>query len=131
MRHAHDAGFYFVSRRWRAGTLTNALEMLQTTRLPDLVILLNVRSLGTAVKECIDVSIPTIGIVDSDCDPGDVTYPIPCSDDGGRHKTIRRYPLIYSLSSLTMAMAIYLCSDAPFELILKSISHTIKHSKIE
>ena len=80
---ARDCGEYFVTGRWRGGTFTNS-HMLGTRRLPDLVIFLHLPSLGRnllAVKEAAQCNIPSIGIVDSDCNPNLIMYPIPGNDD--------------------------------------------------
>ena len=55
-------------------------------RLPDLVILLHTREgikydEHPAVKDSAKAGIPTVAVVDSDCNPNLVTYPIPGNDD--------------------------------------------------
>ena len=78
---ARDCGEYFVTRRWVGGTLTNSQMLLGTQRLPDLVIFLSVPPSKTAVKEAVMCNIPSIGLVDSDCNPNLITYPVPGNDD--------------------------------------------------
>lgn len=78
---ARDCGEYFVTQRWRGGTLTNSFMLLGTLRLPDLAIFLSVPPSKTAIKEVAMCNIPSIGIVDTDCDPNLITYPIPGNDD--------------------------------------------------
>jgi len=51
---------------------------------PDLVICLNPLENQTLLQECSQYRIPTIGIIDTDCDPTCVTYPIPANDDSLR-----------------------------------------------
>ena len=34
-----------------------------------------------AIRDAAKMSIPTVGIVDSDCDPNMITFPIPGNDD--------------------------------------------------
>lgn len=83
-RTARDCGEYFVTRRWRSGTLTNSYMLIGTTKLPDLIVFLHLPSLGKkmqAVTEAAMANIPTIGIVDSDCNPNLIMYPIPGNDD--------------------------------------------------
>ncbi|KAL6942935.1 hypothetical protein ACO0RG_001905 [Hanseniaspora osmophila] len=99
---------YGIHTRWIGGTLTNPTEIaggwarqkvdmadnptgepltdLQTDGLikPDLIIVLNPKQNKTALKEAMKVRIPTIGIVDTDCEPSLVTYPIPGNDDSAR-----------------------------------------------
>ena len=81
---ARETGEHFVTRRWRGGTFTNSYMVLGTRRLPDVVVFLHLPSLGRntlAVKETAMCNIPSIGIVDSDCNPNLITYPIPGNDD--------------------------------------------------
>lgn len=54
------------------------------TRVADLIIFLHLPSLGRnmlAVKEAAQANVPSIGIVDSDCNPNLTMYPIPGNDD--------------------------------------------------
>jgi len=83
-RTARECGEYFVTRRWRGGTLTNALMLTGMTRVADLIVFLHLPSLGRnqlAVKEAAQANVPSIGIVDSDCNPNLIMYPIPGNDD--------------------------------------------------
>lgn len=97
---------YFVIHKWTPGTITNALENpkprlevdmadIPTKRQlsadegalnikPDLIVMLNPLESQVAVKEANQARIPTVGIVDTNCDPGIVTYPIPANDDSVR-----------------------------------------------
>ena len=78
---ARECGEYFVARQWIAGTLTNSQMLLGTLRLPDLIIFLSVPPSQTAIKETVMCNIPSIGVVDSDCNPNLITYPVPGNDD--------------------------------------------------
>lgn len=78
---ARDCGEYFYTNKWLSGTFTNSQMLLGTTRLPDLVIYLSVPTSETAMKEAAMCNIPSVGIVDSDCNPNLLTYPIPGNDD--------------------------------------------------
>ena len=83
---AKDCGEYAHCRFWRGGILTNStIQFQSTTRLPDLMIFMNTLSNSfeqhSAVRDAAKLSIPTIGIVDSNCDPTLITYPIPGNDD--------------------------------------------------
>ena len=77
---AHMCGEYYVTN-WRGGTFTNSFELLNTFRLPDLMIFTSVPPSKTAVKEAAMACVPSIGVVDSDCDPNLILYPIPGNDD--------------------------------------------------
>lgn len=79
-------GEYAHCRYWRHGTFTDSRNVFgQTIRLPDLCIFLHTQNSvfkqHKAVTDCAKLMIPTIGIVDSDCDPRLITYPVPGNDD--------------------------------------------------
>ncbi|XP_055695087.1 28S ribosomal protein S2, mitochondrial [Lutzomyia longipalpis] len=74
------------TRYWRGGVFTNAkVQFKAVTRLPDLCIFLNtlnnVMTQHTAVRDSAKMSIPTIGVVDTNCNPNLITYPVPGNDD--------------------------------------------------
>ncbi|KAI5308426.1 28S ribosomal protein S2, mitochondrial [Ascosphaera atra] len=105
---AKFAGGYHVFERWIPGTLTNAQRVLSGCELqivdafdrpipdmqkhlenwpplkPDLVVCLNPLENVPLLHECGLLTIPTIGIIDTDADPTRVTYPIPANDDSLR-----------------------------------------------
>lgn len=83
---AQDVKEYAHCRRWKGGSFTNAsMQFGAVTRLPDLCIFLNslndVFQQHIAVVESAKMNIPTIGIMDSSCDPKLITYPVPGNDD--------------------------------------------------
>lgn len=83
---AIEAGEFSHTRFWRGGIFTNAnVQFDAVTRLPDLCIFLNtqnnVLTQHTAVRDAAKMAIPTIGIVDSNCNPNLITYPVPGNDD--------------------------------------------------
>ena len=49
--------------------------------LPDVVIFTNQKKDIQAIRECLRLGIPAICIVDSNCDPDLIPYPIPANDD--------------------------------------------------
>lgn len=49
--------------------------------LPDVVIFTNQLKDALAIQECLKLGIPTISIVDTNCNPDLVPYPIPANDD--------------------------------------------------
>jgi small subunit ribosomal protein S2 len=53
-------------------------------RLPGLVFILDTKREHIAVRECQRLGIPSIGVVDTNSDPDDVTYPVPGNDDAIR-----------------------------------------------
>ncbi|WP_282926100.1 30S ribosomal protein S2 [Helcococcus kunzii] len=52
--------------------------------LPDLLFVIDPKNENIAVKEARKLGIPIVGIVDTNCDPDDVDYPIPGNDDAIR-----------------------------------------------
>lgn len=83
---ALECGEYAHTRFWRGGIFTNANHQFgAVTRLPDLCIFLNTQNnilnQHTAVRDSAKMLIPTIGIVDSNCNPNLITYPVPGNDD--------------------------------------------------
>ncbi|KAL1961225.1 hypothetical protein VTO42DRAFT_3171 [Malbranchea cinnamomea] len=108
VRAAELAGGYFIFERWVPGSLTNGQQILGHCELkmvdaldnevpgyehmltdravlkPDLVICLNPMENAVLLHECGLLSVPTIGIIDTDADATRVTYPIPANDDSLR-----------------------------------------------
>ena len=58
----------------------------QMPRLPGAVFVVDIRREDIAVKEANKLGIPVIAMVDTNCDPNRVEYPIPVNDDA--QKTI-------------------------------------------
>ncbi|XP_044577445.1 28S ribosomal protein S2, mitochondrial isoform X2 [Cotesia glomerata] len=74
------------TRFWLDGIFTDSTKKFKAvTRLPDLVILINtlndVLRQNNAVRDSAKMCIPTVGIVDTNCNPNLVTYPVPGNDD--------------------------------------------------
>jgi len=85
-RTALDCGEFALCSVWKRGIFTNStITFGAVTRLPDTVIftstLNNVFETNDAVIETAKLNIPSIGIVDSSCDPRLITHPIPGNDD--------------------------------------------------
>ncbi|XP_015449644.2 28S ribosomal protein S2, mitochondrial, partial [Pteropus alecto] len=83
---ARACGEYAHTRYFKGGLLTNAPLLLgPSVRLPDLIIFLhtlnNVFEPHVAVRDAAKMSIPTVGIVDTNCNPCLITYPVPGNDD--------------------------------------------------
>jgi small subunit ribosomal protein S2 len=53
-------------------------------QLPGAVFIIDARKERIAVNETKKLGIPSVGIVDSNCNPDDITYPIPGNDDAIR-----------------------------------------------
>jgi len=83
---AVEVGEYSHCRDYESAILTNSIRKFGgITRLPDLVIFVNtletIMSTHKAVFDSSKMLIPTVAIVDSNCDPNLITYPIPGNDD--------------------------------------------------
>lgn len=53
----------------------------EITKLPDVMYVVGIDREKHAVKEANDLNIPVVAIVDTNCDPSSITYPIPGNDD--------------------------------------------------
>jgi len=53
-------------------------------RLPDVIVIVDVERELTALEEAIRLEIPVVAIIDTNCDPRIVDYPIPANDDSIR-----------------------------------------------
>ncbi|MGE0212334.1 MAG: 30S ribosomal protein S2 [Parvibaculaceae bacterium] len=51
---------------------------------PDMMFVIDTNKEAIAVKEANRLNIPVVAILDSNCDPKGITYPIPGNDDAGR-----------------------------------------------
>lgn len=67
------------------------------TNLPDVVIIIDQQKEFTAIQECITLGIPTICLVDTDCNPDLTDIPIPANDDA-------RASIRWILNKLTLAI---------------------------
>lgn len=69
----------------KAAKLERALGGIKTMgRLPDVLYVVDPRKESIAVKEARKMQIPIVAIVDSNCDPTEIDYPIPGNDDAIR-----------------------------------------------
>ncbi|XP_038601076.1 28S ribosomal protein S2, mitochondrial isoform X1 [Tachyglossus aculeatus] len=83
---ARDCGEYAHARYFKGGLLTNAaIQYSPEVRLPDLVVFVNtlnnVFEQHVAVRDAAKMNIPTVGLVDTNCNPCLLTYPVPGNDD--------------------------------------------------
>lgn len=71
--------------RRELGKLKKHLDGIKGMRkLPDIVIVVDQKRESTAIQECIKLGIPTICILDTNCNPDLVDIPIPANDDAIR-----------------------------------------------
>jgi small subunit ribosomal protein S2 len=88
---AEECNAHYVNTRWVGGLLTNWSTISaffggvrQLSSLPDLVVIVGQPHERNAVLECQKLNIPTITLLDSNCDPSYTTYGIPANDDSTR-----------------------------------------------
>ncbi|KAK5685812.1 hypothetical protein LTS10_001925 [Elasticomyces elasticus] len=108
VRAAGLAGGCHLFTKWIPGTITNGQQILgkcgkkvvdhrdepvagfeeqlvkSAAVKPDLVVCLNMLENYVLLHECALNNIPTIGVLDTDCNPTWITYPIPANDDSLR-----------------------------------------------
>jgi len=65
--------------RDRLRTVFGGIE--EMSRLPGALFVVDIKKEHIAVKEAKILGIPVIALVDTNCDPEDVDFPIPCNDD--------------------------------------------------
>lgn len=56
--------------------------------IPDMLFVIDTNKEAIAIAEARKLKIPVMAIVDSNCDPDGITYPIPGNDDAGRSITL-------------------------------------------
>ncbi len=59
---------------------SNFEGIVNLTRLPDVIFLINIKIEDTALREAIKLGIPTVAVIDSNDDPDKVSYPIIAND---------------------------------------------------
>jgi small subunit ribosomal protein S2 len=87
-----DDGTFAKLSKKEAAALNREIEKLQKSligiksmdRLPDALFIIDVKKEHIAVKEARRLGIPVVAVVDTNCDPDDVTHVIPGNDDALR-----------------------------------------------
>ncbi|MGH7362097.1 MAG: 30S ribosomal protein S2, partial [Candidatus Methylomirabilales bacterium] len=65
--------------------LTHALAGIkEMDRLPGAVFVIDTKKERIAVREANRLGVPVVAVVDTNCDPDEITYPIPGNDDAIR-----------------------------------------------
>jgi small subunit ribosomal protein S2 len=90
------AGDFEAMPKKEALILTRELEKLQRnlggirdmSRLPEAVFIIDIKKEHIAVSEANKMGIPIVAVVDTNCDPDVVQYPIPGNDDAIRSGTL-------------------------------------------
>ena len=86
-RTAIESGEYAHCRKWKTEILTaDEIEFGYPIRKPDLMVFLHTKD-GShykehqAIADAAKLNIPTMAVVDTDCDPNLISFPIPGNDD--------------------------------------------------
>merc|ERR1719319_839117 len=86
-RAAQDCGEFSCSMAWQTEIFTAPTMIFgQEVRLPDLVVMVHTKDKvqyrdHPAIIDAAKVGIPTLGLVDTDCNPSLITFPVPGNDD--------------------------------------------------
>ncbi|KAD4585914.1 hypothetical protein E3N88_23515 [Mikania micrantha] len=121
-----------------AAMLKRQLSHLQTylggikymTGLPDIVIIVDQHEEYTALQECITLGIPTICLIDTNCDPDLADISIPANDDAISSIRLILNKLVFAICSATLAVrnpqTIPTGGQNFFEYVLEFIRDVIK-----
>ena len=96
----------------------NLEGVIQMDKLPDALFIVDPKKEDIAVREAVKLSIPIVAIVDTNCDPDKITYPLPGNDDA-----------IKSISVITSKIADSIIEGR--ELLLKSLEGNQEEEKEE
>ncbi len=88
----YNSGVFELLPKQEASKLRREMEKLQKylggiknmNRIPDVVVIVDVRREYNAVQECQKLGLPIVSLLDTNCDPDDVDIPIPANDDAIR-----------------------------------------------
>jgi small subunit ribosomal protein S2 len=67
---------------------TNLGGVADTRKLPDAVVVIDMKKEALAVREAHRLNIPVVGLVDTNCDPDEADFVIPGNDDAIRSSTL-------------------------------------------
>ncbi|MEO0456375.1 MAG: 30S ribosomal protein S2 [Cyanobacteria bacterium P01_A01_bin.114] len=92
LERMQETGALALRPKKEAAVLRRELEKLQKylggiklmRRIPDVVVIIDVRREYNAVQECQKLGIPIVSLLDTNCDPDVVDIPIPGNDDAIR-----------------------------------------------
>ena len=92
LERRYESGIFDLLPKQEASKLRRELEKLQKYlgglkqmhKLPDAVIMVDVRREYNAIQECHKLGLPVVSLLDTNCDPDWVDIPIPANDDAIR-----------------------------------------------
>lgn len=92
LERRYESGVFELLPKQEASKLRREMEKLQKYlggiknmhKLPDAVIMVDVRREYNAIQECQKLGLPIVSLLDTNCDPDWVDIPIPANDDAIR-----------------------------------------------
>ena len=92
LEELEESGALDLRPKKEASVLRRELNKLQKylggikdmRRIPDVVVIIDIRREHNAIKECEKLNLPVISMLDTNCNPELVDYPIPANDDAIR-----------------------------------------------
>jgi small subunit ribosomal protein S2 len=95
--------------------------------IPDLMFVIDTNKEGIAILEARKLNIPVVAILDTNCDPNGITYPIPGNDDAAR--ALQLYcdliadSVLDGLAAGQVAMGVDIgAAEAPVEPVLRTVA---------
>ena len=92
LEELEESGALDLRPKKEASVLRRELNKLQKylggikdmRRIPDIVVIIDIRREHNAIKECQKLNLPVISMLDTNCNPELVDYPVPANDDAIR-----------------------------------------------
>ena len=84
----HQEGDPATSRASATSSTRRSAASRTWAALPDLLFVIDTNKESIAIKEAKKLGIPIVAIVDTNCDPDGIDFPIPGNDDAGRAITL-------------------------------------------
>lgn len=92
LEHQENTGLFNKLHKKEAASMRKELDRLkkylngvkEMKNIPDLVVIVDQKREATAIQECIKLGVPTVCILDTNCNPDVVDVPIPANDDAIR-----------------------------------------------
>ena len=113
--------------REREKLANNLSGIRKMGNIPDMLFVIDVNKEHIAVAEAKKLNIPIVAVVDTNCDPSDIKFPIPGNDDAT--KSIQLFCHTIADSVLAGMNAVYSKSDQEFKTGAEKLDQNNKISK--
>ena len=100
-------------------------------KIPDAMVIVDPKKEYNAIREAHKLGIPVFGIVDTNCDPDDLDYPIPGNDDAVRAIKVVLGVLANSIAEATGKEMVDYITEEDKEVAEKEVKETKKELKSE